>query len=58
LTKVIKLKTIIKNLFTDLSNYEVIKKPEYVLETKTETTIKLKLIVGIETPLDTMSIVL
>ena len=47
-----------KNLFTDLGNYEIIKKPKYALETKTKTTTELKLVMGIETPLDTISIAL
>jgi len=58
LTKVMKLQIIIKNLFTDLSNYKIIKKPKYILKTKTETTTKPKLVMGIETLLDTMSITL
>ena len=56
--KVIKLKIIIKNLFTDLGNYKIIKEPKYILETKTKTTTELKLIVGIKTLLDTISITL
>jgi len=47
-----------KNLFTDLSDYKIIKEPEYTLETKTETAIKLGLVIGIETPLDIISITL
>jgi len=47
-----------KNLFTDLSNYKIIKEPKYALKTKTETTIKLKLIMRIKTPLDIISIAL
>ena len=47
-----------KNLFTDLSNYEIIKEPKYALEAKTETTIKPGSVMGIEIPLDIMSIVL
>jgi len=58
LIKVIKLKIIIKNPFTDSGNYKIIKKPKYTSETETETTIELKLIVGIKTPLNTISIVL
>jgi len=58
LTKVIKLWIIIKNLFTDLSNYKVIKEPKYILEAETETATELRLVIGIETPLDTMSIAL
>ena len=53
-----KLQIIIKNLFTDLSNYEVIEKPKYVLEAKTETIIKPRSVMGIKTPLDIISIVL
>jgi len=58
LTKVIKLRIIIKNLFTDLSNYKIIKKPKYALKTETETTTEPKLVIRIETPLDTISIAL
>jgi len=58
LTKIIKLYIIIKNLFTNLSNYKVIKKPKYILETETETAIKLRLVIGIKTPLDIISIIL
>jgi len=58
LIKVIKLKVIIKNPFTDLGNYKIIKESEYALEAETETTIELKLVVGIETLLDIMSITL
>ena len=58
LTKVIKPQIIIKNLFTDLSNYKVIKKPKYTLKTETETAIKPRLVMGIKTPLDTISIAL
>ena len=56
--KVIKLKIIIKNLFIDLGNYKIIKEPKYILEIKTKTAIKPKLVISIKTPLDTMSIVL
>ena len=58
LTKVIKLKVIIKNPFTDLSNYKVIKEPKYALEIKPETNTELRLVTGIKTPLDTMFIAL
>ena len=58
LTKIIKLKIIIKNLFTDLSDYKVIKKPKYALETKTKTAIKPRSVIGIKTPLNTISIIL
>ena len=58
MTKIIKLYIIIKNLFTNLSNYKVIKKPKYILETETETAIKLRLVIGIKTPLDIISIIL
>jgi len=58
LTKVIKLKIIIKNPFTDLSNYKIIKKPKYTLETETETIIKPRSVIGIKTLLDTISIIL
>ena len=53
-----KLKMVIKNLFTDLSNYEVIIAPEYASEAETETDTETRLVVGIETPLDIISIVL
>ena len=56
--KVIKLRVIIKNLFIDLGNYKIIKEPKYVLETKTETVIKPRLVVGVKTPLNTISITL
>ena len=58
LTKVIKPKIIIKNPFTDPSNYKINKKPKYILKAKTKTNTEPKLIMGIETPLDTMSIAL
>jgi len=58
LTKIIKLKIIIKNLFTDLSNYEIIKKPEYASEAETETVTEFKSVMGIKTLLNTISIVL
>ena len=53
-----KPKIIIKNLFTDLSNYEVIKALKYVLETETETNTKPRLVIKIETLLNTISIAL
>ena len=53
-----KLRIIIKNLFTDLSNYEIIKKPKYALEAETETTTEPRSVVGIKTPLGTISITL
>ena len=56
--KIIKLRVIIKNLFTDLGDYKIIEKPKYALEAKTETATELELVMGIETPLDTMSITL
>jgi len=58
LTKVIKPQIIIKNLFTDLNNYKIIKESKYALKTKTETTTKPKSVIGIEAPLDTISIAL
>jgi len=58
LIKIIKLRVIIKNLFINLGDYEIIEEFKYVLETKTETAIKPRLVVGIKTPLNTMSIVL
>ena len=53
-----KLKIIIKNLFTDLRNYKIIKEPKYVLKAKTETTTKPKSVMGIETSLDIIFIAL
>jgi len=47
-----------KNLFTDLNNYKIIKEPKYVLEAETETTTKPRLVMGVETLLGTMSIIL
>jgi len=58
LTKVIKLKIIIKNLFIDLSNYKIIKKPKYILKVETETATEPKSVIGIETLLNTISIAL
>jgi len=45
-------------LFTDLGNYKIIKEPKYALKTETETATELRLVVGIETPLDIISIAL
>ena len=56
--KIIKLKVIIKNLFTDLGDYKIIKKSKYILETEIETVIKPRLVMGIKTLLDTISITL
>ena len=47
-----------KNLFIDLDNYKIIEEPKYTLETKTETATEPRLVMGIETLLDTMSITL
>ena len=47
-----------KNPFTDLSNYKIIKKPKYALKTETETATEPRLVVGVETLLGTMSIIL
>ena len=47
-----------ENPFTDLSDYKVIKEPKYTLKTKTETTTKLKSVMGIETLLNIISIAL
>ena len=58
LTLIVKPKVVIKNLFTDLNNYEVIIASEYTLEAKTETTIKLRLVIEIKTPLNIISITL
>ena len=46
------------NLFVNQSNYKVIKEPEYALKAKTKTVTKPRSVMGIETPLDTMSIAL
>ena len=53
LTLIVKLKIVIKNPFTDPSNYEVIIVLKYALEAETETTIKPRSVVGIKTPLNT-----
>ena len=58
LTKIVKPRVIMKNPFTDLSNYEVIKEPKYTLKVKTETTTKHRSVMGIETLLDITSIAL
>ena len=58
LTKVIKPQIIIKNPFTDLSNYKIIKEPKYTLEAKTETTTEPKSVVRVKTLLGTISITL
>jgi len=58
LTKVVKLQIIIKNLFTDLNNYEIIKEPKYILEIKTETATEPESVMGIKTLLNIMSIAL
>jgi len=58
LTKITNPKIIINNLFTDLSNYKAIKKPKYILKTETETTTELRSVMGIKTPLNTISITL
>ena len=47
-----------ENSFTNLSNYKIIKKPKYILKTKTETATKPRSVIEIETPLDTISITL
>jgi len=58
LAQIVKPKKIIKNLFTDLSNYEVIKAPKYALKADTETDTELRSVMGIKTPLNIMSITL
>jgi len=58
LIKIVKLKVIMKNLFIDLNNYKIIKELKYTLEVETETTTEPKLVVGIKTPLDIISITL
>ena len=58
MTKVVKSKVIIKNLFTDLNNYKVITEPKYVLKAETETATEPGLVIRIKTPLDTMFITL
>jgi len=49
---------IMENLFTDLSNYEIIEEPKYTLEAKTETATEPRSVMEIETLLDTISITL
>ena len=56
--EVIKTKILKINPFVNLSDYKVIKEPKYILKAETETTIKPKLIMGIKTLLDIMSITL
>jgi len=46
------------NPFVNQNNYKVIEEPEYTSEAETETTTKPRLVIGIETLLDTMSIAL
>ena len=46
------------NPFVDQSNYEVIEEPKYTLKAKTETATENRLIMGIETPLNIISIAL
>ena len=46
------------NPFVDQSNYKVLEGPKYALKTKTETAIKNRLVMGIETLLDIISIIL
>ena len=58
MTLVVKLKIVIKNPFTDLSDYEVIVIPKYTLEAKTETNTETGSVVGIKTPLNIISIAL
>ena len=53
-----KPKIIIKNPFTDSSNYEVVTKSKYILKAETETTTEPKLVVGIKTPLNIIFITL
>ena len=56
--KIAKLRIIMNDLFTDQSDYKVIKEPKYTLEAETETATKPRLVMGIETPLNIMSIAL
>ena len=58
LSKIVKLWIIMENLFTDLSDYEIIKEPKYTLKAETETATEPRLVVGVETPLGIMSIAL
>ena len=51
-----KPKIIINNLFIDQSNYKVIEEPKYALKAKTETAIEPRLVIGIKTLLNTISI--
>jgi len=45
-------------LFIDLSNYKIIKKPKYILKIKIKTAIEPKLVIGIKTLLNIISIIL
>jgi len=56
--KITKLKILETNLFIDQSDYKVIEELKYTLKTETETALKPESVMGIETPLDTMSIIL
>ena len=56
--KVTKTKIPEMNLFVDQSNYKVLKGSKYILETETEIATKSKSVMGIKTPLNTMSITL
>ena len=47
-----------KNPFTDLSNYKIIKEFKYTLKTETKTATEPRSVMGIKTLLDTMSITL
>ena len=58
LIKVVKPRIIIKNLFTDLSNYKIIKEPKYILKIETKTATELRSVIGIKTLLDIISIIL
>ena len=53
-----KLKIIIKNLFTDLNNYKIIKELKYILEAKTETATEPRSVMEIKTLLNIISITL
>ena len=52
-----KLRVIIKNPFTDLSDYKIIKKPKYTLDIETKTAIKPRLVIGIKALLNIISII-
>jgi len=56
--KIIKAKIPKADPFVDQGNYKVLKEPKYTSEAETETATKSRLIMGIETPLNTIFIAL